>query len=79
MGIRKQIICDCCNREIEDMQYYIEVKPQWTTLKARITMQEEKPWLICEDCLKAIGEKVREQRIDIEIRMDEYEDTSDRP
>lgn len=71
--IEQKMICDACGREIPPMTYYVGIKPRFLSRSGTAEMQESAMWLICDDCLREIGRRVREQTepIDFEIEVTE--------
>ena len=65
-----KITCDCCGSELTDGRYFIKTKPNWTSPSGAVVFAEENEWYICEECLKEIGERVREKQRPIEVEIE---------
>lgn len=69
-GVKQEIvICDCCGRQIPSLTYYLAI-PKFLSSRG-VEHQEPVTWLVCNDCIREIGRRVREQTepIDFEVEV----------
>lgn len=62
------VICDCCGRQIPSLTYYVAI-PKFLTNKG-VEHQDSITWIICDDCIREIGKRVREQTEPIEFEVE---------
>lgn len=73
----RTLFCDCCGHDIRvgnDLYRVDKIpisikneKDMFSALEKAINVKDLNPYIICADCFRAVGRKVQEQNIPIDI------------
>ena len=73
MSRRTITTCDCCDRELQPEEYYIELKPSYFMQGRSGEVREYKEdfeWYICSECLEEIGKRIAE-KANVDFKVEE--------